>query len=215
MVRSGAASACGPSSACWLSTLRSGAPSSSSNTCSKRVNRVSARQLQSVPQSSPRPSGRISCRFADSASAFHRQGWKLRQDFWHLSESKHETESLSPQLTQRIVPLGRESMRIALVAPPFISVPPKVYGGTELFLAQLAEGLQKLGVEVVVYCNGESTVNVEKRWIYQKAQWPIKGEVYDNLKDINHTAWAVADAAESCDVIHLNNVPGLAHSRFV
>ena len=106
-------------------------------------------------------------------------------------------------------------MRIALVSPPFISVPPKVYGGTELFLAQLAEGLKNLGVDVVVYCNGESTVNVEKRWLYEKAQWPIKGEVYDNLKDINHTAWAVADAAESCDVIHLNNVPGLAHSRFL
>lgn len=106
-------------------------------------------------------------------------------------------------------------MRIGLVAPPFITVPPRVYGGTELFIAQLAEGLQRLGVEVVVYCNGESTVSVEKRWLYQKAQWPIQGEVYDNLKDINHTSWAVRDAAESCDVIHLNNVPGLAHSRFI
>lgn len=105
-------------------------------------------------------------------------------------------------------------MRIALVAPPFISVPPKVYGGTELFIAQLAAGLQKLGNDVVVYCNGESTVAVEKRWLYQKAQWPIQGEVYDNLKDINHTSWAVNDAIESCDLIHLNNAPGLAHSRF-
>jgi len=106
-------------------------------------------------------------------------------------------------------------MRIALIAPPFIGVPPKVYGGTELFIAQLAEGLQRAGADVVVYCNGESTVSVEKRALYRKAQWPIQGEVYDNLKDINHTSWAIRDASESCDVIHLNNAPGLANSRFL
>src|SRR5579884_1411283 len=58
MVRSGGGSDCAPSSAFWLSTPRSGAPSSSSSTCSKRVNRASARQLQSVPQSSPRASAK-------------------------------------------------------------------------------------------------------------------------------------------------------------
>lgn len=103
-----------------------------------------------------------------------------------------------------------------MVAPPFISVPPKVYGGTELFVAHLAEGLAKRGIEVIVYCNGESTVAVEKRWLYRQAQWPINGEVYANLKDINHTSWAVRDASDNCcDVVHLNNLPGLATSRFV
>jgi glycosyltransferase involved in cell wall biosynthesis len=106
-------------------------------------------------------------------------------------------------------------MRIALIAPPFIPVPPKVYGGTELFIAQLAEGLQKLGHKVVVYCSGDSTVKAEKRWLYKSSQWPIKGELYANLKDMNHTAWAVADAAQDCDIIHLNNLPGLVHSRFI
>lgn len=106
-------------------------------------------------------------------------------------------------------------MKIALVAPPFISVPPKKYGGTELFIAQLAEGLESRGIDVVVYANGESTVDAELRYLYAKAQWPIKGEIYDNLKDINHTTWAVQDAIRDCDLIHLNNVPGIASSRFV
>ena len=106
-------------------------------------------------------------------------------------------------------------MRIALIAPPFIPVPPKLYGGTELYLAQLAVGLQQQGIDVVVYANGESTVPVERRWLYQTAQWPIEGEIYDNLKDLNHTTWAVRDASQSCDLIHLNNVPGLVTSRFV
>ena len=52
-------------------------------------------------------------------------------------------------------------MRIGLIAPPFISVPPAKYGGTELFIAHLACGLKKLGHDVVVYTNGESTVPVE------------------------------------------------------
>ncbi len=104
-------------------------------------------------------------------------------------------------------------MRVALIAPPFISVPPKVYGGTELFIAHLAVGLVKLGIDVVVYANGESTLPVETRSLYRKSQWPIKGEIYDNLKDINHTAWAISDAVKDCDIIHLNNAPGLVHSR--
>jgi glycosyltransferase involved in cell wall biosynthesis len=93
-------------------------------------------------------------------------------------------------------------------------VPPKNYGGTELFLARLAENLDAQGHEVVLYTNGESKLPVEKRWIYNESQWPIKGEIYDNLKDLNHTAWAIRDATEFCDVIHLNNAPGLVCSRF-
>ena len=78
---------------------------------------------------------------------------------------------------------------------PFLPVPPKKYGGTELFIAQLAEGLKNSGVDVVVYTNGESTVGVETRWLYKDPQWPVSGEVYDNLKDFNHASWAIADAA--------------------
>ena len=106
-------------------------------------------------------------------------------------------------------------MRVAVVAPPFISVPPRRYGGTELFIAQLAAGLQKAQIEVVVYANGESSAGAETRWLFPKAQWPLKGEVYDNLKDLNHTTWAIKDAARTCDLIHINNAPGLICSRFV
>ncbi|HUO60838.1 MAG TPA: glycosyltransferase family 4 protein [Candidatus Acidoferrales bacterium] len=105
-------------------------------------------------------------------------------------------------------------MRIALVASPFISVPPRKYGGTELFIAQLAEGLTRIGMDVVVYANGESTVNSEVRWLYPRGEWPITGELYSNLKDLNHTAWALRDCWKDADVVHLNNAPGLAFTRF-
>ena len=105
-------------------------------------------------------------------------------------------------------------MRIALVASPFISVPPARYGGTELFIAQLAEGLKTLGFDVVVYANGQSRVNTELRWLYEENQWPLDGEIFENLKDLNHAAWAVRDAWDDADIIHLNSTSGLPFSRF-
>lgn len=104
-------------------------------------------------------------------------------------------------------------MRIALVAPSFIPVPPVEYGGTELFIADLANGLRALGLDVVVYTNGEATIGVEKRWLFDKSQWPIKGDDYAQLKDMEHTTWAIKDAAVSCDIVHLNTALGLACSR--
>jgi len=104
-------------------------------------------------------------------------------------------------------------MRIALIASPFISVPPKKYGGTELFISQLAEGLTQLGVDVVVYANGESKVKAKLRWLYPKDDWPIDDEMYSNLKDLDHTAWSVSDCWHDADVIHLNNAPCLGFSR--
>jgi glycosyltransferase involved in cell wall biosynthesis len=106
-------------------------------------------------------------------------------------------------------------MRIGLIAPPFIPVPPTNYGGTELFIAHLAVGLKRLGHDVVVYTNGESTVPVERRSLYAESEWPIHGEIHGSLKDINHSGWAVADAHATCDLLHLNNAPGLVYSRFV
>jgi len=67
----------------------------------------------------------------------------------------------------------------------------------------------------VVYTNGESTVPVEKRWLYPDSLWPIDSEIHTNLRDINHGAWAVQDAARWADVIHISNAPSLVHSRFV
>ena len=106
-------------------------------------------------------------------------------------------------------------MKIALIAPPFIAVPPADYGGTELFVAHLAEGLSQLGLEVVVYANGESTVNTERRWIYERSDWPIKNPSHALIKSLNHESWAVREAAADCDVIHLQSPEALTLSRFI
>jgi glycosyltransferase involved in cell wall biosynthesis len=104
-------------------------------------------------------------------------------------------------------------MRIALIAPPFLSVPPKQYGGTELFISDLAEGLTRLGIDVVVYANGESKVKAKLRSLYPKDDWPIQDDLFSSLKDIDHTSWAVSDCWRDADIIHLNNAPCLGFSR--
>ena len=106
-------------------------------------------------------------------------------------------------------------MRIALIAPPFLPVPPVAYGGTELFLAHLAAGLHSRGHTVVVYANGDSRVGCEVRWLYRHADWPVTDPAAAQLKNANHTSWAIHDASRSAEIIHLNDVVGLPFTRFV
>jgi glycosyltransferase involved in cell wall biosynthesis len=106
-------------------------------------------------------------------------------------------------------------LRIGIIAPPLIPVPPTDYGGTELFVAHLATALQGLGVEVIVYANGESTVPVARRWLYERSDWPIKEAAHAWIKDLNHISWAVEDANGNCDVIHIQSAHALPFSRFV
>jgi glycosyltransferase involved in cell wall biosynthesis len=94
-------------------------------------------------------------------------------------------------------------------------VPPADYGGTELFVAHLAEGLSREGVEVVVYANGESTVKAELRSIYPRSEWPIKVAENAWLRELNHESWAVHAAAACCDIIHVQSAQAVTLSRFV
>src|SRR5262249_59039394 len=69
--------------------------------------------------------------------------------------------------------------------------------------------------DVTVYTNGESEVEVPIKWFYEKGEWPLRGDVEASLKGLNHSAWAVKDAASEADIIHLNSAPGLSLARFV
>jgi glycosyltransferase involved in cell wall biosynthesis len=106
-------------------------------------------------------------------------------------------------------------MRIGLIASPFISVPPTRYGGTELFIANLAEGLERRGIETVVYCNGDSTVNAERQSCYPHAEWPLSTETSGMLKELDHVSWSIDHAAKTCDLMHINSSPAITYSRYV
>jgi glycosyltransferase involved in cell wall biosynthesis len=106
-------------------------------------------------------------------------------------------------------------MRIALIAPPFIAVPPALYGGTELFIAMLARGLHARGHDVVVYANGQSNLPCRVKWRYSRTDWPLDDLDRAALKNYDHTSWAIDDASRRTDVIHLNDVVGVPFTRFV
>lgn len=52
-------------------------------------------------------------------------------------------------------------MRIAIVAAPYLPVPPKQYGGTEQVIYHLINGLKAAGHEPILLGAGDSTVNCE------------------------------------------------------
>lgn len=107
-------------------------------------------------------------------------------------------------------------MKIALIAPPFIPVPPVAYGGTELFVAHLAAGLVQRGHHVILYANGASTAACEVRWLFRDADWPPVDPALTSLKSLEHTVFAIEDAArELPDVIHTNDAVAVPFSRLV
>ncbi len=106
-------------------------------------------------------------------------------------------------------------MQIALIAPPFIPVPPRQYGGTELFVAQLATWLHHQGHRVVVYANGESDLPCEVRSRFPGSDWPLPDVNAGLPKTLTHLAWSVADAGTFADVIHLNDGVGVSLSPLI
>jgi glycosyltransferase involved in cell wall biosynthesis len=106
-------------------------------------------------------------------------------------------------------------MRLGIVAPPFIAIPPNTYGGIELFIDVLVRHLTMAGVDVTLYTNGDSTVDVDKRFLFPHGEWPIDDLLCKGLKEIHHVGWAVADASRTCDVIHLNSPVGPSFAQLV
>ena len=83
-------------------------------------------------------------------------------------------------------------MRIALISTPFAAVPPKAYGGTELIVHELAEGLVKRGHDVTLYATSDSETTATLKSIYPTAHWPP-----DPFADLDHVSWAYRDAVRN------------------
>jgi len=94
-------------------------------------------------------------------------------------------------------------MRIGLIAPPWVPVPPVGYGGTEVVVDNLARGLQDLGHEVRLFTVGESTCPVSRDWLYQTAVEPMGTSV----EEAAHVL-AAYEALTEVDLIHDHTVLG-------
>ena len=61
-------------------------------------------------------------------------------------------------------------MKIAMISTPFLRVPPRDYGGTELVVHELVEGLVRRGHEVTLFATGDSVTRGTLRWRYSAGQ---------------------------------------------
>jgi glycosyltransferase involved in cell wall biosynthesis len=104
-------------------------------------------------------------------------------------------------------------MKVGLVAPPWLPVPPPSYGGTEMVIDFLACGLAKAGHDVRVFTTGDSDVPVPTEFVREHA---AGDQIGSSIVELGHLAEAY-DALADCDVVHDHTLSGplwaLAHNR--
>jgi glycosyltransferase involved in cell wall biosynthesis len=94
-------------------------------------------------------------------------------------------------------------VRVALVSTPFVSVPPRAYGGTELVVHALSRALAAAGHDVTVFATGDSRVP-GARAFFGRAVWPP-----DPHSELLHCRFAAREIARGdFDVVHAH-VAGL------
>jgi glycosyltransferase involved in cell wall biosynthesis len=99
-------------------------------------------------------------------------------------------------------------LRIAIVAPPWLPVPPPAYGGTENTLDTLARGLQKAGHEVLLCTTGDSTCPVERTWVFEQSIGVGSGTSVDEIRHVTHAYGAL----KGVDVVHDHTLVGPLYS---
>src|SRR2546425_10259754 len=104
------------------------------------------------------------------------------------------------------------TLRVALISTPFVSGPPKGYGGTELVVAALAKALRAQGTDVVVYATGDSDLpEIEIRSYFPAPQWPPDHDI-----ERVHTTQTQRDAARDprgFDVVHVHSASAVEMAR--
>src|SRR4051812_45075994 len=100
-------------------------------------------------------------------------------------------------------------MRIALIAPPWVPVPPPSYGGTEAVIDGLARALQAAGHDVFLFATGDSTTPVERAHHFERAVG-VEDQVPDAERD--HVAAAYRHpGVRAADIVHDHTMLGPAY----
>lgn len=98
-----------------------------------------------------------------------------------------------------------DKLRIGLIAPPWLPVPPPCYGGTEEVIDLLATGLVAAGHDVRLFATGDSTCPVDRSYVYPEAERVRLGAT---VPELYHTL-AAYQALGDCQIIHDHTVAGL------
>jgi glycosyltransferase involved in cell wall biosynthesis len=102
-----------------------------------------------------------------------------------------------------IVPMPNPEgpLRVALLSPPFVPVPPPGYAGTERVVATLAQGLHDRGHAVTLFAPGDSDVPYELVPTVPQSLWR-NGHRGDAASYIEATVGLAWEHAARFDLIH-------------
>ncbi len=96
-------------------------------------------------------------------------------------------------------------MKIGIIAPPWVPVPPLAYGGTELVIDTLARGLAVAGHEVELFATGDSTCPVPTKFLLDEAE----GErIANSCIEIKHLIAGYTELSKDVDIIHDHTLLG-------
>jgi glycosyltransferase involved in cell wall biosynthesis len=89
-------------------------------------------------------------------------------------------------------------MRIAVLSPVWFPVPPTGYGGIELIVSLLADGLFDAGHDVTLFASGDSLTKADLGYVYERAPSELIGR---SIPELRH-ALACYTRASDFDVIN-------------
>jgi glycosyltransferase involved in cell wall biosynthesis len=95
-------------------------------------------------------------------------------------------------------------IRIVIIAPPWVAVPPAAYGGTETVLDTLARGLHGSGHDVLLFTTGDSTCPVPTASVLREAVGVGLGGSATEMRHVIH-AYKLAAGA---DIVHDHTLIG-------
>ena len=116
---------------------------------------------------------------------------------------RRRTQPPRLSVVARARPAG-DALRVAMLAPPWISVPPPGYGGVEWVVSALTEALVARGHAVTLFCAPGSASTAE---VVTLLDVPHPDEIERSLYEVDHVARAfeaieAASAGDRFDVIH-------------
>lgn len=102
-------------------------------------------------------------------------------------------------------------MRIAIIAPPWVPVPPPAYGGTEAVLDCLARGIRAAGHDVLLFATGDSTCAVPTRWVLERAAGTVSTGAATELRHVVNAYDAVIEWG--AEVVHDHTLAGPVYAQ--
>jgi glycosyltransferase involved in cell wall biosynthesis len=96
---------------------------------------------------------------------------------------------------------GSDRLKILLVAPPMLAVPPPTYAGTERVVAAIGDELHRRGHHVALVAAGDSEVPYELIPTVERSLWST-GFTGDTASYMQHTVDVAWRAAGRFDIVH-------------